>query len=151
MTELRIPPDDPELMKAFDPHTVQGMLNALTFFARDAGVDVRAVDDIRGRTYIATIGGTDLILRPTHSELTAESVMVFTGIKATIREMSSTLIIYNPDNVGYKNSILKFYARDPSAVLTLESSDDGAVEAELKVTDLRHPDRIHGGTIKYSE
>ena len=149
MTELRIPPDDPELMKAFDPYTVQGMLNALTFFARDAGEDVKAVDDIRGRTYIATMGESKIILRPTRGELAAESVMVVTDMKATIREMSSTLIIYNPDNVGYKDQILKFYARDPPAVLTLVSPDDGVMEAELKVTDLRHPDRIHGGTIKF--
>jgi len=144
--ELVIPTDDPNVMKAFDPYSIQGMLNALTFFAREHGKDVTAVDDIRGRSYVMDMGNVKIIMAPTESGRAVKHVVVI----SKSHPVTTTLGIFNPDKVEYdEEEPIKFYARDPSAVLTIDTSN-GSAEADLKVTDMRHPDRVHGGTINYT-
>ncbi len=141
--ELIIPTDDPNVMKAFDPYSVQGMLNALTFFAREHGKDV--VKDARSKSYKADMGKVQIYLRPTESGLATKHIMlVSTGTVAT------TLGIFNPDKVEYdEREPIKFYARDPPAVLGI-GEISGGMDIDLKVTDPRHPERVHGGTMNYT-
>jgi len=156
MKELMIPPDDPSLMKVFDPYTIQGMINALTFFARGAGGVMEESTDIYGKTFVAKMEGTKIALRPTPSGLSTMSVTINVELVATTRKTESSLTIHNPDKVELKEAgtgqaILKFYARDPSAILTITATEDGVLYTNLKVTDLRHPDRVHGAEIHYEE
>jgi len=144
--ELIIPTDDPSVMKAFDPYSVQGMVNAFTFFARENGKDVRAKGGMYGTVYIMDpCDGVQIILRPTSSNLATQHVLV-----TTVTPRSNTsLSIFNPDKVEYdEGEAIKFYARDPPAVLTL-AVVDGTLDVDLKVTDMQHPERVHGGTYHY--
>ncbi|MCD6162037.1 MAG: hypothetical protein J7K40_06460 [candidate division Zixibacteria bacterium] len=145
--ELIIPADDPSAMKAFDPYSVQGMLNALTYFARQIGRDVKATPGLLGgKTYVMGMGDAQIILTPTDSALATKYIMVVSKTPPT----GTTLGIFNPDKVEYDvdKQCIKFYARDPSAILTIHGGEN-AMEVDLKVTDIRHPDRVHGGTITY--
>lgn len=144
--ELIIPTDDPNVMKAFDPYSVQGMLNALTFFAREHGKNV--IRDYNA--YVADMEDSRIILVPTESGLATKHIRVDSVQKATAMSMVTELSIFNPDKVEYdEGEAIKFYARDPSAVLIIEPGTVDTIQTSLKVTDVRHPERVHGANVRY--
>jgi len=146
--ELIIPTDDPSATKAFDPYSVQGMINALTYFARQIGRDVKAAPGLLGgKTYVMEMDDAQIILAPTDGALETKYVMVVSKAPPT----GTTLGVFNPDKVEYDvdKQCITFYARHPPAILTIRGTHS-AMEVDLKVTDIKHPDRVHGGTITYS-
>lgn len=147
--ELVIPTDDPSTMKVFDPYSVQGMLDALTFFARERGADV--VRDYNA--YVVELEDSRIILVPTESGLATKHIRVDSKVISRGRgemSMASEMSIFNPDKVEYaEGTAIKFYARDPAAVLTIEPAPHGTIGTTLTVTDVKHPDRVHGATVRY--
>lgn len=136
-------------MKAFDPYSVQGMLNALTFFAREHGHNV--VSDYNA--FVVNMEDNKIILVPTESGLATKHIRVDSKLAPRGRSemaMVSELSIFNPDKVEYdEGGPIKFYARDPSAILTIEPGPDSTIQTTLTATDVRHPDRVHGASVRY--
>jgi hypothetical protein len=147
--ELVIPTDDPNTMKAFDPYSVQGMINALAFFAREHGHDMRRDYN----AFIVDMEDNMIVLVPTESGLATKHIRVDSKLAPRGRgemAMVSEMSIFNPDKIEYdEGGPIKFFARDPSAILTIEAGPDSTIQTALTATDVRHPDRIHGALVRY--
>lgn len=152
MAEITIPSDDPSLMKVFAPYDIQGMINALAFFIRGVDGTIDEVSDITGSSLVASLPNGTIVLKPTPDRRAVQQVTAVSGSGG----LATRLSLHNPSKVDYKEEYpgrgtITFYSRDPSGVLVINAEKNHLISAELKVTDISQPHRIHSGTIEYRE